>query len=350
MAVLPPWLLRWRAADDAAILFEHTIYLPGHGVTLAADVREGQITSAPYAVTWTKAIPSWQADAPHGTSLSVLLRADLGGHWTRWYELGEWSADHALRRSVSHQSDDHAEVATDTLLLRQAAQAVQWRVVLRRTGDATPVLRGMAIALDPPSLATSAETRISPLQPLSVPELSQMVYPNGGPVWCSPTSLTMALAYWFKHTDATQLAPFADAQAVPEIVAPAVYDAEYQGTGNWPFNTAYAATLGLESYVVQLGGVSDLADWLSAGVPVIASIGWQPGELDGAPVEHSNGHLLVVVGIAPNGDVIVNDPAADPRRGESVRRSYPYAQFCKAWQRSGRTVYLVYPPSQIAGS
>jgi hypothetical protein len=59
---------------------------------------------------------------------------------------------------------------------------------------------------------------------------------------------------------------------------------------------------------------------------------------------------VVVVGVAPNGDVIVNDPAADPRRGETVRRSYPCDQFCKAWQRSGRTVYLVYPPQLALGS
>lgn len=343
MTILPPWLLRWRAADPT-VTFEHTVYLEPQGVVLTADAREGQVTSAPYLGAWTQAIPSWQADAPAGTSIVVRLRAELDGRWTRWYTLAEWSSDETLRHSVPGQSDADAEVATDTLLLRQPAQAVQWRAVLRRTGEASPVLRGVAVALDPESAEAAQPAPMSTIEPLPVPERSQMIYPGGGPVWCSPTSLTMLLAYWFDRTRMPQLARFADMQAVPDIVAPAVYDSEYDGTGNWPFNTAYAATLGLEGYVVRLRDLGDLAHWLAAGVPVVASIAWQDGELEGAPVGHSNGHLVVVVGIAPNGDVIVNDPAADPRRGESVRRSYPRAQFCKAWQHSGRAVYLVFPP------
>lgn len=343
MPALPPWLLRWQAADDPTIIFDNTQFLPERGVTLSLDAQEGAITGSPCRAVWTKATPSWCADAPEGTSLVVLLRADLGDRWTGWYTLGEWSSDPALRRSIPHQSDLDAEVATDTLLLRQPAQAIQWRVVFHGSDQAAPVLRAIALALDPTSAADD-DVVLDPIAPLPVPARSQMVYPNGGSVWCSPTSLTMLLAYWAEQTRSPQLAPFVDPQVVPEIVAPAVYDAAYQGTGNWPFNTAYAAMLGLEGYVVQLGGVGDLGPWLAAGVPLVASIAWQPGDLDGAPVGHSNGHLVVVVGIAENGDVIVNDPAADPRRGESVRRSYPRAQFSRAWQRSDRTVYLVYPP------
>jgi hypothetical protein len=343
MPALPPWLLRWQAADDPSIGFDATRYLPDRGVTLLADAREGAITGAAIAAEWTQATPSWSADAPAGSSLTVLLRARLGDRWTRWYALGEWSSDPALRRSVPDQSDADGEVATDMLLLRQAADAIQWRLLLRGCDRSAPLLRSIAIALDPIAVEDDPAP-IPPVGPLPVPELSQMIYPDGGPVWCSPTSLTMLLAYWLDRTGAPQLAPFADPQSVAEIVAPAVYDSAYQGTGNWPFNTAFATTLGLEGFVVQLRDLSDLAQWLAAGVPVVASIAWQPGELDGAPVGHSNGHLVVVLGIAASGDVIVNDPAADPRRAESVRRIYPREQFSKAWRHSGRTVYLVYPP------
>ncbi|HEY0739048.1 MAG TPA: peptidase C39 family protein [Herpetosiphonaceae bacterium] len=344
MPALPPWLLRWQAAADPSIIFDNTRYISARGVTLSADAREGALTGPPCPAAWTKATPSWSADAPVGTSITVLMRADLGDRWTNWYALGEWSSAPELRHSIDDQSDADGEVATDTLLLRRPAQAIQWRVVFRGCDQAAPVLRSIAIALDPVA-AGDAEPVLAPIAPLPVPERSQMVYPNGGPVWCSPTSLTMLLAYWAERTKWPQLAAFLDTQVVPEIVAPAVYDSVYEGTGNWPFNTAYAATLGLEGYVVQLGGLGELAPWLAAGVPLVASIAWQPGDLDGAAVGHSNGHLVVVVGIGENGDVIVNDPAADPRQGESVRRSYPRAQFSRAWQRSGRTVYLVYPPA-----
>jgi hypothetical protein len=343
MPALPPWLLRWHAADDPAISFETIRYLPDRGVTLLPHASTGAITGAPIIAIWTQATPSWSAEAPEGTSVRLLLRAQLDDRWTGWYALGEWSSDPALRRSLPSQPDADGEVATDTLVLRQPAQAIQWRVELCGSAGSAPLLRSFAVALDPPAVDPDVAPP-TPIAPLPVPELSQMVYPGDGPAWCSPTSLTMLLAYWFARTGASQLAPFVDQQAVPKLVAPAVYDREYQGTGNWPFNTAYAATLGLEAYVVQLRDLHDLAQWLAAGVPIVASIAWQPGDLDGAPVGHSNGHLLVVLGITASGDVIVNDPAADPRRDEPVRRVYPGAQFSRAWARSGRTVYLLYPP------
>lgn len=351
MPGLPSWLLRWSAASDGAT-FEQTRYDPERGVVLvpsdpsdASATLVGSVTGAPQRTTGIRAVPSWHADAPVGTALVIQLRALLDERWTRWYTLGHWSSAAEQRHSVDGQRDDDARVATDTLLLNRSASAVQWCVELHGTAELTPVLRGIAVALGP---VVEAEPGALPvIAPLPVPTLSQMVYPGGGPVWCSPTSLTMVLAYWFAQTDAPQLAPFSDPESVPALVAPAIYDSVYDGTGNWPFNTAYAAALGLSGYVVQLSGLSELASWLAAGVPLVASIAWQPGELDDAPVGHSNGHLVVVVGLDQRGDVVVNDPAADPHAGQSIRRSYPQAQFRRAWNASGRTVYLIGPPTLI---
>jgi hypothetical protein len=157
----------------------------------------------------------------------------------------------------------------------------------------------------------------------------------------------MLLGYWYARTNDPRLAPFAEPQAVPEIVAPAVYDSVYDGTGNWPFNTAFAATLGLEGYVLQLRGLDDVRRLLEAGVPLALSIRWRDGELPGAPVGHSNGHLIVVTGLTETGDLIVNDPAADPRAGTQVRRIYPQGPLRQAWAPSGRTAYLVFPQGWI---
>jgi hypothetical protein len=57
-----------------------------------------------------------------------------------------------------------------------------------------------------------------------------------------------------------------------------------------------------------------------------------------------DGHLLVIVGFTATGNLVVNDPAADPRSGQSVRREYRRAQFEALWLgSSGGTVYLIYP-------
>jgi hypothetical protein len=156
----------------------------------------------------------------------------------------------------------------------------------------------------------------------------------------------MVLRYWYERTGDVRLKPFAAANAVEEFTAPGIHDPVWGGTGNWAFNTAFAASLGLEAYVARFMTLAEMARWLAAGVPLVASIAFGQGELENTPsdFERSSGHLVVVVGFNERGDVIVNDPRADPGAGESVRRVYPRQQFKQAWQRRSRgAVYLVFP-------
>jgi uncharacterized protein YvpB len=156
-----------------------------------------------------------------------------------------------------------------------------------------------------------------------------MVYPDGGEVWCSPTSTAMVLRYWGRSVP------------VPRAAA-RTYDHAYAGTGNWPFNTAYAASFGLDAYVTRMGSLAQVEEWISAGVPVIISIGFEEGELPGAPVAWSNGHIIVVRGFTRDGDVIVNDPAGSS--DAKVRYVYDRAALQRAWRSSsGGTVYLIHP-------
>jgi hypothetical protein len=95
-----------------------------------------------------------------------------------------------------------------------------------------------------------------------------------------------------------------------------------------------------------MSSLSQVEQWIAAGIPVVASLAWSLGELGNAAVPSTDGHLLVIVGFAANGDVVVNDPAADPRLGISVRRVYPRGQLEQLWlTHSGGTVYLIYPQS-----
>ncbi len=80
-----------------------------------------------------------------------------------------------------------------------------------------------------------------------------------------------------------------------------------------------------------------------AGVPIVASIARKEGELSGALVPGSDGHLLVVRGFDLSGNVVVNDPAGcDDSR---VRRAYNRREeFARAWASgSGGIAYLIYP-------
>jgi len=164
-----------------------------------------------------------------------------------------------------------------------------------------------------------------------------MIYPNGGQVWCSPTSLSMVMAYWANKTGNSRLN-----QSVP-TVARGTYDYAYRGNGNWPFNTAYASSYGLKTSVNRFSSLGQVERWVDKGVPVVASISWGRGQLDGAPIPSSNGHLMVIRGFDKTGRyVIVNDPAASSNSG--VRRVYDRQQFANAWMRgSGGVTYIIHP-------
>jgi uncharacterized protein YvpB len=164
-----------------------------------------------------------------------------------------------------------------------------------------------------------------------------MIYPNGGQVWCSPTSLSMVMAYWANKTGKSRLN-----QSVP-TVARGTYDYEYGGNGNWPFNTAYASSYGLKTSVNRFSSLGQVECWVANGVPVVASISWGKGQLNGAPIPSSTGHLMVIRGFDKTGRyVIVNDPAASSNSG--VRRVYDRQQFANAWMRgSGGVTYIIHP-------
>ncbi len=291
-------------------------------------------------------VPSFEVDTPPGTWVNVKVSARVGGRWTREYVLGIWAFDEGTvrRHSVDDQDDADARVLTDTLVLTQRADALRMVVVLfSERVDATPRLRALSLS------AIDATRAATPDQPdravwgtvLPVPMRSQMIYPDGGEVWCSPTSLTMLLAYW-----ADTLADPRLSQRVPST-AQQTYDWIYDGNGNWPFNTAHAAAVGggvLHGFVTRLRTFAQVERLVAAGIPVAISVSYGRGELRGSPIGSTAGHLIVVRGIAANGDVVANDPAFPT--DAQVQVTYDRAQLDRAWSHSGRTTYVVHPRGQ----
>jgi hypothetical protein len=169
---------------------------------------------------------------------------------------------------------------------------------------------------------------------LNVPQCSQMVYPDGGNVWCSPTTIAMLLGYWQGRGSCSQ--------RVHHAVA-GVYDWCYDGHGNWPFNTAYAASQGMVAYLTRFASLRQAERWIAAGVPLALSYAWSDGALTGAPIASSNGHIVALVGFDAAGNPVVNDPAAPS--DEQVQRVYDRNELETLWlAHSGGLVYIVYPP------
>jgi hypothetical protein len=325
-------LLAWTSCDDAR-------GWRAEAGRPASTLLGPAVPAAPF----TAAVPSWSAATPAGSWIEVQLRVGYGERWSQFYRIAQWD-DHpagSMRQSFGDQRDADGHVATDTLVLQATADAIQPRILLHATQDRQPSMRGLWIALSgPPNNAVAALAGATP--ELAVPPRAQLDYPDG-PNICSPTSVAMLLAYWYARTGDARLARFGERQALPEVVAPLVYDPVYEGHGNWGFNTAFAASLGLRAYVARFASLSELAPWVAAGVPPVISVAWGAGALDGAPIPASNGHLLVVAGFDGQGGVIVADPRGDSE--SEVRRVYAAGQLERAWQNnSAGTTYLVYPP------
>lgn len=361
--------MRWRAADSAfnnwtlngvrlnagALEFDPATATTGSdpytagayyggnyynaGSFLVGEATSPEMTTA---FNFTEAIASWNADTPAGSWVEIQFRAQYAGRWSKWYVLGIWASDDSTiqRHSVRLQGDSDGYVAVDTFVSsnkKEMTNKFQLKLRLFSANGAVPSVQNASVAYS--TAAPKKVDTVSTGNPanwgtlLNVPECSQMVYPDGGEVWCSPTSTSMVLAYLDGYTGACE----------PRVRAAVdgVYDWIYDGHGNWPFNTAYAATQGYEGYVARFTSLAKAEEYVAAGVPVIMSIAWGSGELSGAEISSTNGHLLVVVGFDASGNPIVNDPAS--HADASVQKTYLRSEFEPLWlQASGGTVYLIY--------
>lgn len=288
-------------------------------------------------------VPSFDALTPPGTWLRLTLAARVEGQWTKDYDFGVWALDQGtvVRHSKDKQEDAHGRVYTDTLALSKKADALRMTVWLfsSRPG-VSPRVRALSAAMTDTGRTPREETsdRSAWGRVLEVPGRSQLLYKPDGPVWCSPTSVSMLLAYWAKKLERNDL-------VVPvPVAAEHTYDRVYQGHGNWPFNTAYGAAIGdgaLHGLVARFESFTQVERLIAAGIPVSISIAFDEGALTGSPMPSSDGHLIVVKGFTPEGDVVCNDPAFSS--DETVHVTYRRAELQRAWDHSRRSAYVLWP-------
>lgn len=281
-------------------------------------------------------VPSWIADTPPGTWISIQVSARVAESWTAWYRLGVWASgtDDVQRRTFVDELDAHGRVDVDTVKLHAKADAVRIRATLftANEGGTRPTIKRLTLALADRSREGVDTGGDAWGTAWPVPPLSQMIYPDGGEVWCSPTSTSMILSYW-----AREIGDAGMAVEVP-FAAQGCWDHVYGGAGNWAFSVAFAGTRGLVGEVAWLNVVSDMERYVAAGIPLVISAAWNAGDIDDAAIESTNGHILVVRGFTENGDVAVNDPAAPS--DALVPRVYDREQLAGAWDG---VVYVLWP-------
>lgn len=254
---------------------------------------------------------SWNTHAPSGRLSFRLLRARRPSG--DWLDHAEWRPAGAKSFSPEH---DGTRVDIDVIRAAQPFDGIEVR----------------ARDVDFELLAFSSPVRARPSLPyardahiLDVPARSQYedaAEPRG---WCSPATLSMI--HSFHGID----------HSVAET-ARGVFDRAYNGTGNWTFNVAYSGRLGLRGVVAHLCNLDHAQRLIERSLPLAISYSWREGELPGAPLEHSDGHLVVLCGFTRDGDCAINDPASP-----NVRVVYPRSAIERIWQRNEGVAYVVAP-------
>jgi hypothetical protein len=156
---------------------------------------------------------------------------------------------------------------------------------------------------------------------IAVPARSQMVEPEAvRRRICSPTSVAMVLERWGRRLETLALAE-------------EIFHAATDRYGVWPAAIGAAARHGVAGYLLRFPDWRAAAWCLDAGLPIVASVNYRQGELAGAAMDETDGHLLVLTGY--DGDaVLVNDPAAPTH--EDVRRRLHRGDLERVWlERTG---------------
>lgn len=259
-----------------------------------------------------RGVISWNTYGPAGLLRFRLLRA--GSPASSWYDYAEWHP--SGRKSFGAQSDrEGVHVDVDIVSAEQPFDGIELH----------------ADNVDFNLLAFASPVRVTPSLPyardaliLDVPAYSQYVV-EGIRTWCSPTSLAMVNAYHGMPVNVDE-------------TARSVIDRAYNGTGNWSFNVAYSGALGLRAVVAYLPNLDAAQRLIERNLPVVLSYSWNDGELPGAPIEHSEGHLVALCGFTASGDCAINDPAAP-----GVRVVYPRRTIEALWQRNDGVCYVIAP-------
>ena len=304
------------------------------GYPLPAGVREWP------SLGWRRAGGVWRAaidlpgDAPHGQVLPSFSPAKPAGAWR--FALRYRAADGApgykslvaVGGAIGPFGADSADSAVEadidvfspSIPLREAV------LELHLDAPAPPDAYLATVSFGGSAPGSGAENKGR--RHIEVPAKSQMTLdPAIANRVCSPTCVAMLIERF-------------GGSAEPEAVAAAAHHASTGLYGVWPANIHAAGAWGLQGYLTHFSGWEAARALLDRGQPLVASIRFEEGQLPGAPIRRTSGHLVVLCGY--DGDcALVNDPAAPD--AASVPRRYPLGPFLQAWLGGSGVGYVLFP-------
>src|SRR5262245_11926344 len=281
--------------------------------------------------TWTPRcgarylVPSFSLLGAPPCSFRFELSAFTAGAWTPWVVTTTIGAGGFDDGAASDALVPAIDMYTAPRPVERARLRVRLHPAGALTGNWIMALSTSDVAAPPVERETDRAMR------LAVPARSQMEEAAAiRERICSPTCVAMVLEFWGR------------AVSVPELAAE-VFHAGLDLYGVWPAAIHAAARRGVAGYLLRFPDWASAAWCLEQGLPIIASVRFEPGELRGSPLAGTGGHLVVIVGA--EGDlVLVNDPAG-PSRWQVPRR-YLLREFCCVWLERGGVGYVLFDPDR----
>jgi|GEM_PF-1215765 len=294
------------------------------GLALAPGVTRGSFEGPVWKVgeRVDRVVPFWNTKTGSNARAEIYARLLRNGQpICGWILVSTWSRGERGKRD---SGTTEVTLSQDTLETKTPIEGVQLKVVLSGSGAILEALGASAFASDvPPKMdvdGPGSEMKI-PVgyrsQRSANPAISSRV--------CGPTSLSMALQFHGVDLSIDRVAELAK-----DPGGPITY-------GNWAYLAATAAELGLATQVTVLPGISALIQELSQGNPVIIPIRFEAGQLTGAPISRTSGHLILVRGYDAEGNLFVNDPAGHNAGDGQIR--YKRDQIARVW-RHGVAIFI----------
>jgi hypothetical protein len=298
------------------------------------------------AFPFDELIASFNVSVPGSTGVTFDIRVRQDGVWSPWVYLNSWGKTLTPPDRITQW--DGGRVQVDTIVLNKPATHFQTRITLASFDydlkSPRPFIRRLSVCYsgvvtDPDHRARLLHSTTAPTTRPSSEWARDLPVPYRGQgedsipksireLICSPTSTSMVLAFYGFDRSTIENAT-------------AMYDPSYDMFGNWGRAVARAGDFGLDAYLTRFRNWDQVHNMIARGTPVVASIRFRRGEVKGFLYEFTKGHLLVIRGFKPNGDVIVNDPARKEKGNGVV---YPADEFAKAWFDHGGVGYVIERP------
>ena len=252
---------------------------------------------------------------------AILLQAavETEAGWSGFYKLAYIS--NTYKKTFEPQKDEFASTDIDTLFTKGPASHFKYQITILGKAKVNMLCAALTNAQGVYDEELALETLDLKDFEIPVTPISQMEFEDRDLAnkICSPAALTAVMNYYGKKT------------SLKEALC-AVYDNNAKIYGTWPLNTAYAAQLGLNAFVVRCCSLAQAEGEIYKGRPLIVSLGYKKGGLKNAPLSATAGHLLIITGFDKDGNVIALDPAA--KTAADARRVYNRAQFAEAWLKN----------------